>query len=256
MTSPLPPGTILQHMYFKERLRHLKPGSFIEIGTGHGILSRVLLQQGWQGVGYDLNERSLTIASQVNQPYIERGHYNVRCSDWLSSRPSQTVDMVISCMVIEHFNEADEKRYFDQCRNYLNPQGTAILFVPSSPKAWGIEDEIAGHYRRYTFERLYSRLDELGWKIEHMAGLTYPLSNLLLPVSNFLVNRAEARKKSLDMQSRTVASGDRDVQFKTTFPSVLNLILNEYTLTPFHMLQKLNRRHPDSLVTYVEAKAS
>jgi len=39
----LPPGTILQLMYLKERLVNIKPGRFVEIGPGSGEISGLLL---------------------------------------------------------------------------------------------------------------------------------------------------------------------------------------------------------------------
>lgn len=45
----LPPGTILQQMYFKERLRALSCGRFVEVGAGQGVVSKTLLDLGWSG---------------------------------------------------------------------------------------------------------------------------------------------------------------------------------------------------------------
>jgi hypothetical protein len=39
----LPPGTLLQLMYIKERLRAVKPCRFVEIGPGAGDTSGLLL---------------------------------------------------------------------------------------------------------------------------------------------------------------------------------------------------------------------
>jgi hypothetical protein len=129
----------------------------------------------------------------------------------------------------------------------------AILLVPASPKHWGIEDDVAGHIRRYTRHGLERRLDELGWSVRHVAGLTYPLSNILLPLSNLLVRRAEQWKMRLDQPERTTRSGVREIRFKTTFPSVLSMALNERTLYPFHLLQKACRQRDSALVLYAEA---
>jgi hypothetical protein len=46
----LPPGTLLQLMYLRERLEKLEPGRFIEIGPGSGEISKLLLDLGWGGV--------------------------------------------------------------------------------------------------------------------------------------------------------------------------------------------------------------
>jgi hypothetical protein len=135
----------------------------------------------------------------------------------------------------------------------LNAHGTMICIVPGSPAAWGIEDDIAGHLRRYTAEALRERFSGHGWQVTHVAGLTFPLSNALLPLSNYLVRKAEAHKLSLSLGERTRQSGIRNVPMKTTFWPVFGLLLNERILLPFHLLQKHFSRSKRALVLYLEA---
>lgn len=254
VTRPvLPPGTILQHMYLKERLSARRPGTFVEVGVGSGHISRLLVDLGWRGIGYDLSGEALARAEAVLAPELATGRMALQEGNWLEAADGEPVDLVISSMVIEHLSDADEARYFARCRAALAPGGRAALFVPASMRHWGIEDDIAGHLRRYTAEGLRSRLAALGWRPDHTAGLTYPLSNLLLPVSNALVSRAERQKEALSLQARTEASGRRDVAGKTSFPSMARLLLNEATMAPFHMLQKAGRHNPNALVLYAEA---
>jgi SAM-dependent methyltransferase len=246
------PGTILQRLYLRERVRHLSPGRFIEVGVGRGDLSAELLRFAWRGEGWDLNEEAVRRATETNAEAVKEGRYAVFQGNWLDESGG-TADLVISSMVIEHLSDDREASYFDRCRKTLTPEGRAIVFVPASPRHWGIEDEIAGHVRRYTREALRERLFELGFQIEHLAGLTFPLSNALLPLSNVLVRRAEAHKRLLSEEERTRESGIRQVPFKTTFPRVVGLILNEHVLYPFHLLQKATSQSERALVLYSEA---
>jgi hypothetical protein len=128
-----------------------------------------------------------------------------------------------------------------------------IGLVPGSPTHWGIEDDIAGHCRRYTRVRIRNLITNNGWKVEHLVGLTFPVSNLLLPVSNSLVNRGERSKLKLSPLERTKQSGKRRVWFKTHFPSVFQLLLNRFMLWPWHQLQKLCVGSERALVLYFEA---
>lgn len=242
----LPPGTLLQHMYLKERLRGRAPGTFVEVGVGGGHISRLLLDLGWRGIGYELSAEALA-------PEVADGRMALRHGNWLEAAEEGRLDMVISSMVIEHLSDEDEARYFERCREALAPGGRALLFVPASMRHWGIEDDIAGHLRRYSEDGLRARLTGLGWDVVHAAGLTYPLSNALLPVSNALVARSEQHKRALSVQERTEASGRRDVPGKTSFHPLLRLLLNETTMMPFHWLQKVAHRSPDALVLYAEA---
>ena len=109
-------------------------------------------------------------------------------------------------------------------------------------------------YRRYTRDTLCKLVNGNGWHIRNITGLTYPLSNILLPISNFLVRRAEKSKLSLTNLEKTRASGIRDVRFKTNFPSVLSLLLNRHVLFPLYWLQKVFSSSLNALVLYFEAE--
>jgi len=254
----LPPGTILQHLYLKERLRRIKPGYFLEVGCGRGYVSKVLLDLGWYGIGYDLNPKSLDYALSLNHTAVSTGRFRVKNQNFFNIEGSSSpkFDLIISCMVLEHFNDDEELAYFEQVKNLLTFNGRTILLVPSCPNYWGWEDEIAGHYRRYTRGYLKAILESSGYKIDELIGLTYPLSNWLYPISELLVKQSEGHMKYKSMQERTRLSGSRDVHFKTTFPSVMKFFLNEVTMYPFHILQKMNKHNPNCLVLYAEATKS
>jgi SAM-dependent methyltransferase len=248
----LAPGHILQLMYLKRRLRGLRGKRFIEVGAGNGHVSSALLALGMSGVGFDLNASACLNNSRANGRYIEQGRYAVRREDFLTAPVDAPADLIISCMVIEHLPQPDVDDYFARCLELLAPAGMIVTVVPGSPRHWGIEDEIAGHQKRYTREDLMDVAARHALAVRHIAGLTYPLSNLLLGLSNRLVRRAESWKLATDEMTRTVASGDRDVMGKTVFPSIARYAINGVTMFPFHLLQLASRRRRDALVLYAE----
>lgn len=250
----LPPGTILQLMYLRERLKNISPGQFIEIGPGSGEVSNLLLELGWKGAAYDLETRTVDNLRNRFKIEISECRYEVFKQDYLklSVGPEKKVDLIISCMVLEHFDDALESIFIQQSSNLLKSSGLMIGLVPASPDHWGIEDDIAGHYRRYTRHDL-NKLMNKQWDIRHIVGLTFPVSNILLPISNFLVNRAEISKLGMSTLEKTKASGIRDVRFKTNFPNILSLVLNRHVLLPLHWLQKFFSSSKKSLVLYFEA---
>jgi hypothetical protein len=128
-----------------------------------------------------------------------------------------------------------------------------VGLVPASPAHWGIEDDIAGHCRRYTRDSLNRLAKATNWSLLHLTGLTFPVSNLLLPISNFLVARSEKHKLAYSALQRTEQSGRRTVKYKTFFPSILGIFLNPITLFPLHLIQKLLGKSPRALVLYFEA---
>ena len=68
------------------------------------------------------------------------------------------------------------------------------------------------------------------------------------------MKKNEISKLKLSQKERTVYTGNREVSYKTTFPSIFKLILNRYLMWPFHILQLINRKNKNSLVIYCELK--
>ncbi len=66
----LPPGSILQNLYLKERIRKSNWKNFIEIGSGNGFLSNILLQNGLFGKGFDLNSSACENNRLLKDIYI------------------------------------------------------------------------------------------------------------------------------------------------------------------------------------------
>jgi SAM-dependent methyltransferase len=254
------PGSILQRMHVKKRIRTLQALSgqrnlrFCEVGTGKGANSYLLLKLGLVGVGYELNADSCEQNRINNHEFIDAGKYEVLNCDFLNLdiNKEEGFDLIFSCMVIEHLPAESVRDYFNKCSELLNKNGCIITLVPSSMKHWGIEDDIAGHFKRYSFECFELIGQNHNLCVQHSVGLTYPLSNWILPLSNYLVNRSEKEKKDLSMQERTELSGNRNVMFKTVYPWYLKILLNELTMIPFYFLQNFFRKNTNSLVIYSE----
>jgi cyclopropane fatty-acyl-phospholipid synthase-like methyltransferase len=240
-------------MYLRERLDNMQPGRFVEIGPGSGEITRLLLDYGWTGYCYDIEEETIDALKQRFASEVTGQRLFTKNQDFLAAPPLADVDLVISCMVMEHLDDSEQLAFLQKASECLGAKGVMFAFVPASPSHWGIEDDIAGHYRRYTRAGIRSLVETSGWTLRHIAGLTFPLSNLLLPLSNHLVHRSEKQKLSLSMQERTKQSGRRLVNFKTRFPTVLGLLLNRYTMIPLHILQKMFAGSESALVLFFEA---
>jgi SAM-dependent methyltransferase len=250
----LPPGTLLQLMYLRERLHRIAPGRFVEIGPGSGEITRLLLDYGWSGSSYDLEAKTIASLEDRFAKEIAEHRYIPINEDYLAYSPStEKVDLVISCMVMEHMEDNAQFSFMQLSKECLKKGGVMVGLVPASPAHWGIEDDIAGHCRRYTRTTLEKLTTDNGWKLDHVTGLTFPTSNFLLPISNFLVNRSERSKLELSALERTKHSGRRTVKFKTYFPAILGVLLNRYTLYPLNLLQKIFAKSERALVLYFEA---
>lgn len=82
--SLLPPGTLLQLMYLRERVGHIKPGRLIEIGPASGEITWLLLDLGWTERSYDLEAVTIERLHMRFAKEIEQGRYWVVNADYLS----------------------------------------------------------------------------------------------------------------------------------------------------------------------------
>src|SRR5262245_57582278 len=101
------------------------------------------------GVGVDLSEAACHSNERANGGAIREGRYTVVRGDFLGARLG-LCDLVISSMFLEHLPPASVDAYFEQARAHVTDAGAIVTLVPASPAHWGIEDEIAGHQKRYT----------------------------------------------------------------------------------------------------------
>ncbi len=168
---------------------------------------------------------------------------------------NEKYDLIIASMVIEHLSDEELDKLILKCKTSLSMNGTLAFFVPSSMKHWGIEDKIAGHVKRYEFKDFFKLAEKYGFNIQDIAGLTYPISNWTLSLSNMIVSKHESKILDMSQKDKTVYTGNRNVPYKTNFPAILGLVLNELVLYPFHVLQKVFKTNPNSLVIYCELTA-
>lgn len=252
----LAPGYILQKMYIRKRLKLLqdKCRSFFEVGSGNGFNSKLFLEMGFHGKSVDLNDSACENNRQLNAKYISSNQYSVDCSNFLSIDFSENekYDIIFSSMVIEHLPEDQLHLFFRKSKSLLSKKGRIIILVPTHMKFWGIEDEIAGHYRRFSYADFSNIADKHSLNLNHLAGLTYPVSNILLKLSNYLVKKSEAKTLALSKEERTILTGNRDVKFKTSFPQFFRFFLNDITMYPLFLLQNMNTKSDNAMIGYFE----
>ncbi len=170
------PGNILQNMYLKRRLNlWAKPGMrFLEMGAGNGAISRILLDHGLEGLALDLNGEACQANRLRNQDYIDQGQFEVRAEDFFSLA-EDTFDIIITSHVIEHLPNDLLYKYFEKCQSLLGSQGRVISLVPANMSYWCIEDQTAGHYRRFENSDFKQIAESQAYKVAELSGLTYSL---------------------------------------------------------------------------------
>ena len=250
--SVLPPGIILQNMFLSKKIASLSGKTFIEVGAGGGEITKILLAMGMSGTVFEISPQSVnTLKSRFSN---EIGKNIVILEESFLEYSSEVkVDLIICSMVLEHLNSSDENLFILACKKLLTDKADLIILVPSNSRYWGIEDEVAGHYRRYNRNSLYNLIDKSSLEVKQIVGLTYPLSNLLLPISNYLVRKNEMEKINLTFQERTLVSGHRNVTLKTKFPWILKILLNRFSMYPFYLLQIIFKNSNKAMILLLHA---
>ena len=137
----------------------------LEVGAGTGNMSLHLIP------------RSIYWATDVNPHYLEylvtlrstRPYLRVGYTDAAEKKtfPSgQAFDTVVCFNVIEHVQ--DDAKALRNIYETLEDGGKGIILVPSGPSFYGTLDEVLGHRRRYTRERLVTIAKEAGFTVEQV----------------------------------------------------------------------------------------
>ena len=129
-----------------------------------------MLELGWSGCAYDLEEKTIAAFNERFRSHVESGRIQGIHGSFLESKPDEKADLIVSCMVMEHLDDTLEAAFMQHVTTCLKDDGLMIGLVPSSPAHWGIEDDIAGHCRRYTRESMTSLMQRSGWRLPSPGG--------------------------------------------------------------------------------------
>jgi hypothetical protein len=86
-------------------------------------------------------------------------------------------DAILLSEVLEHLD--DEAAPLRRCRELLSPCGHLVVTVPANPKLWTEWDDLAGHRRRYTRQRLVGVLTSAGFRVTEITSWGFPLTGWL-----------------------------------------------------------------------------
>ncbi|MBX4200292.1 class I SAM-dependent methyltransferase [Candidatus Parcubacteria bacterium] len=128
----------------------------LDMGCGTGALLGELERHG-EATGIDFSDKAVTFCKQ-------RGIQDVRPGR-AENLPaiSNLYDVVLALDVIEHVG--DDVRAIQELKRVARPGGVVIIFVPAFMFLWGVTDEVAHHFRRYTKSDLEKKVREAGLNI-------------------------------------------------------------------------------------------
>ncbi len=125
--------------YFSRSPKEVK---ILDFGCGSGIFVGELGERGYDVSGTDISEEAIKFGEL-------KGIKNLTIQDSHKlNYPDRQFDVVLSMDVLEHLE--DESWAIKEVARVLKPGGKFIVMVPAYQFLWGVQDEVAHHYRRYT----------------------------------------------------------------------------------------------------------
>jgi SAM-dependent methyltransferase len=142
---------------------YLRPGTALEVGSGHGVYSRMLARVVASVIVSDIDPVAI---DAIRGELSDLKNVAYRVMDGVdTSKIGHLIDDVVLVNVLEHI-EKDAvllRSAFDS----LNDDGRLVVFSPAFPQLYSRLDRDAGHFRRYTRSGLVGLVRGAGFDILH-----------------------------------------------------------------------------------------
>lgn len=174
------------------------------VGGGNGYTTLHMQRR-----GYDIALLEPTLAACKNGK--KRGIHKVICGTLdKESVKDNSIKQILLLDVLEHI--ADDAQFLRIIYEKMAHGGRLLLTVPAFQTLWSSEDETAGHYRRYTMDKLKALCINTGFCIDYE---NYFMEFLFLPI---LLVRVGMEKigllKAADKRSSSEKKAIAEKQFK------------------------------------------
>lgn len=122
-----------------------KTAKIFDFGCGSGYLAGELQKMGYNASGSDTSREAIEFGRQQGIKNIEAVQPDEMPQDG-------GFDVILALDVIEHIK--DDVWAIKGLEKALKPGGVLIITVPAYQWMWGVQDEVAHHFRRYTMSGL------------------------------------------------------------------------------------------------------
>jgi SAM-dependent methyltransferase len=177
----------------------LKP-PFLDIGCGIGDLCAYLGKRGWNGKGIDFSPGAIAQARDrlVSFPNLVVEEKN------LFDETEGRYYTIFLWDIIEHIE--NDRTALEKAASLLLPGGTILIAVPSNPREWRWDDEMVGHYRRYTMDGLAMLMREVGLEPLKFWDFTFPIFWAMRRGYTWLKSKPRSYENSLEERTRASAT--------------------------------------------------
>jgi len=173
----------------KIRKHRPPPARVLDAGCGTGTLTLMLLEAGYGVAAVDgsrmciqrLNE-GLEAAFNLDGPASVDPEKGLNLNDVstgvaeLHALPfeNESFEAAVSGEVLEHLD--DDRAAVEELYRVMKPGAPCVVTVPASPRLWGIEDQWAGHKRRYQKKELQQLFESAGFETIELRHWGWPVT--------------------------------------------------------------------------------
>jgi 2-polyprenyl-3-methyl-5-hydroxy-6-metoxy-1,4-benzoquinol methylase len=155
-------------------MKYAPNATFWDIGGGNGFVSKELQENGITTI---LVEPGIEGANNASN----RGLNHIFCATLEELHVNAAmIESAGLFDVLEHIENAHE--FLSEINNSMQKEGKLFITVPAYNFLWSVDDDYAGHFKRYTLNSLNQTLDTAGFE---MVKSTYFYSVLIIPIFFF-----------------------------------------------------------------------
>lgn len=123
-----------------------KENKILDYGCGSGFLVGQFQDKGYNAYGVDISKEAVNFGTN-------KGIRNLFQQNGIKVNfPDNDFDVILAMDIIEHIE--DDRSAIEEFKRLLKPGGHLIITAPAYQWLWGVQDEVAHHFRRYTMSGL------------------------------------------------------------------------------------------------------
>ena len=143
-------------------------GNILEVGAGSGSFSQAISKVAAHLVSVEPNKKFYEVLAKKLESTSNAESFCGTLTDFVASagegQALRKFDRVMYTHVLEHI--PDDISELKLAKQQLQPNGKAIVVVPSMPRLYGSVDSLSGHQRRFTFSELKTLAELSGFEVE------------------------------------------------------------------------------------------
>lgn len=136
------PGLNKKKSWSKHRIEQLLAsntaveGKVLDAGCGSGYFSREFSQWGWDVTALDYSREALDVTRRMTEGKVNTLQADLLHDNLLEKLGGQTVSLIFSDGLLEHFKPDDQKRILHNFHSVLEDDGRVATFVPNRWSPW------------------------------------------------------------------------------------------------------------------------